>query len=175
MHYLSITDPEILGVAAKHAGAANNRAFKTLATESLITYKAVEGKLQETAGRLAAKFPAAVVRQIRSATQWRYTEHATHVCTGKSPKSKQRLKRGISSKALSTMTRLWMLEHRHAICDAMIQPCRAVAVAAPLAPDTYYKVTRELAASHYMEAFARAVKEMLSGSGPMGLALLVSL
>ena len=175
MHYLGITDPDLLSVAAKHAGAANNDAFQALAKESLITYMAVENKLKEITNDLESKFPIAILNQIRSAKRWRYTQHATHVCTGESPRDKQRLKRRTSPKALKTMTRLWMLQHRHDMCSVMLKPCRTVALSAPLAPDTYYKVTRELNASRFIDVFFRSVKEMLTGKGPMELALLVSL
>ena len=172
LHYLSISD-DLLRTASKHAAATNNHAFQSMATQSLISYTRVENKLAAVCASLASKLPGDICACVQSATEWRYTDQNTHVVTG--PNKRQRLKRNVRPKALTAMSRLWLLEHRHAICSTILKPCRAAAHDAPLAPDTYYRVTRELAATRFRSVFSRAVKEALTGRGSMQLASCVSL
>jgi len=172
LHYLAISD-DLLRTASKHAAATNNSAFELMASQSLISYSRVENKFAAVSASLAAKLPSGVCTCIKTATQWRYTDKSTHVVTG--PNKKQRLKHTVKSKALKTMARAWILEHRHAICSTILKPCRAAAKHASLAPDTYYRVTRELALTRYRDVFTRAIKEALTGRGDMALASCVSL
>ena len=172
LHYLEI-EPETLRAASKHAASVNNHAYKCMADQGLISYSRVEDTLGQVAATLAAKFPPDIVTFIRNAKQWRYTDQNTHVCVG--PSKKIRLRRGITPKALKTMARLWIAEHRHDIADVMLKACRDCAKVAPLAPDTYYHVSQQLGAANFNDTFTRAIKQVATGTGDMSLAGVIAL
>lgn len=165
LNYLEITE-EMLAQAAKHALASGNKPFHIMMTNGLISYRAVDDALEEKKRALGSKLPSAIRTCVANAKQWIVSNDRRTIDTGRGPPLQ--VKRQASKAALKCMERYWFLLHRKCIHKNVLKGCRAAAKQAPLAPDTYYTVTRLMRKTKIRERLKQSVAYALHGRGRPG-------
>ena len=162
LNYLEITE-EMLAQAAKHALASGNKPFHIMMTNGLISYRAVDDAMETKMRALGSKLPSAIRACVAKAKQWVYLNDRRAIKTGNGPPLQ--MKQQASKAALKCMERYWFLLHRNCIRKNTLKECRNAAKQAPLAPDTYYTVTRLMRKTKIKERLKQGVVYALYGRG----------
>ena len=154
----------MLEKAAVHALQSGNKAYHSMVTSGLIAYKAVDERMGAVLNKVGSKLSGPCRACIEKAKRWAYLNNNTAVDMGSAVPLT--FKKPLPPAMLKCMSRYWFLKHRHALCAYMLKPCREAAKRAPLAPDTYYTVTRVARQIAFQDTLKKAALFALHGRGP---------
>ena len=154
----------MLEKAAVHALRSGNKAYHSMVTSGLIAYKAVDERMDAAMSKLGLKLSDSCRACIGKAKRWAYLDNNTAVDMGST--TPLTFKKQLPPAMLKCMSRYWFLRHRHALCAHMLKPCREAAKRAPLAPDTYYTVSRLAREAAFQGTLIKAATYALHGRGP---------
>ena len=156
LNYLHI-GPDQIRKATEIARKSGNTRFSEIGINTLRSLKQItilldnaESQLVSTLGRRQSNF-------VRSCDSWRMKRATNTVRINR----KQVIT--LKPSQCTPMQRkrywaLWTLSHRDAIANKMLQPVRACAQDAPLAPATYYAVLQKTNKINFMSAFEKMIK-----------------
>ena len=155
----------MLTKAAAHALQSGNKAFHSMITKGLIAYNAVDESLELAMHKLGQKLPPRCKACIAKAKQWKYINNNSAVDMGYGGRPLT-FNKQLPPAMLRCMSRYWYLRHRRVLCMHLLQPCREVAKQAPLAPDTYFAVTKLVRETAFKDTLKKATAYALHGHGP---------
>ena len=147
-----------------HALQSGNKAYHGMVTSGLIAYQAVDDKFDQVMLKLGKKLPPRCKICIEKAKRWTYVDGNTAVDMGIA--KPLTLKNKVPPAMLKCMARYWFLYHRHALCMHMLKPCREASKQAPLAPDTYFTVSKLVRKAAFKDTLKKAAEYALHGKGP---------
>ena len=159
LNYLHIT-PDQIRKATEIARKSGNDRFSDIGLTALRSLKHMTILLDNAESLLASTLGRRQSNFVRSCDVWRVKRATNTVRIN----SKQVITLKPSQSTPAQRKRywaLWTLSHRDAIANKMLQPVRACAQDAPLAPATYYAVLQKTNKIDFMSAFEKMIKKSI--------------